>query len=186
MNRPSFLFLTGERGAGKTTLCERLAGEARARGVPAGGVVCPGIFGPDGAKLGCRARDVRTGEEWELGSRDRGLGGPRWKGWSFSAEGFRRANRAISEALALPAGGLVFLDEVGPVELKLRGGLEPSLGSLDRLISRSEPPAFRTVLVVRPELLPLLEARYPGAVVARIEPGDREGALERARGLVFG
>ncbi len=183
------VLLTGDRGAGKSTLCERLAGEARSRGLPAGGAACPAVFGPEGAKNGCRVRDLATGEERELGSTIRDLGGPRWKGWSFSAEGFEAANRAVRAALEAGAG-LVVLDEVGPVELVLGAGLEPSLRLLDeRTLRIADPGPSRgsaAVLVVRPELLDALAARYPGAPVLRVDPPGREEAFRRASRVLFG
>jgi len=190
------LLLTGDRGAGKSTLCGLLAAEAERRGISAGGIACPAVFGPDGAKIGCRVRDLASGEERELGSTARELGGPRWKGWSFSREGFEAANRAVLAALDRGAG-LVILDEVGPVELRLGSGLEPSLRALDQRLAGTGPagsegrrpgdPAGPLVLlVVRPELAEELGRRYPGAGTIRVEPGDRRAALESARAALFG
>ena len=194
------LLLTGDRGAGKSTLCERLAEEAQRLGIPAGGVACPAVFGPDGAKIGCRVRNLATGEERELGSTARDLGGPRWKGWSFSREGFKAANRAVLAALERGAG-LVILDEVGPVELRLGAGLEPSLQALDRMSAEedrsgsggTEPGSLRPgwaglrlLLVVRTERAEELERRYTGSRTIRIDSWDRQGAFETARAALFG
>lgn len=192
------LLLTGERGAGKSTLCELLAGEARRRGIPAGGVACPAVFGPDGTKIGCRVRDLASGEERELGSTVRDLGGPRWKGWSFSETGFEAANRAVLAALDRGAG-LVILDEVGPLELRRGAGLEPSLRALDAMLAGSGWPGRAgsggprsgdaagplVLLVVRPELAEELVRRYPGAGTIRVDPEDRRTALELAREALF-
>lgn len=183
------LLLTGDRGSGKSTLCERLAGEARRLGVSAGGAACPAVFGPEGEKIGCRIRDLASGEERELGSTIRDLGGSRWKGWSFSDEGFEAANRAVRSALESGLR-LVVLDEIGPVELRLGAGLEPSLRFLDGLLARDRgrlcPAETIVVLVVRPELAEELSARYPGAEFLRIDPARRERALELARSALFG
>jgi len=189
------LLLTGERGSGKSTLCEFLAGEARRRGYSAGGLACPPVFGPGGDKIGCRARDLASGEERELGSTVRDLGGPRWKGWSFSEEGFEQANRAIRSALESGLR-LVVLDEVGPVELRLGAGLEPSLRALDRRIAeagrsglnggRQDSAGPLVILVVRPELAQELALRYPGAASIRVDPARRERALDLARAELFG
>lgn len=183
--KPFFLLLSGDRAAGKSTICERLAQAARRSGLAAGGIACPAVFGPDGVKTGCRGRSVASGDEWELGSTVRDLGGPRWKGWSFSEEGFRRANRAVAETLASRAGLLV-VDEIGPVELRLGLGLHPSLLKLDALSAAGSARAFRIVLVVRSELLDALQLRYPGAAVLRVTPESREDDFIRARTLVFG
>lgn len=188
------LLLTGDRGAGKSTLCELLAGEAEGRGIPAGGIACPAVFGPDGTKIGCRVRDLAAGEERDLGSTARDLGGPRWKGWSFSEEGFAAANRAVLAALDRGAG-LVILDEIGPVELRLGAGLEPSLRALDERYAGPDlpgPGGRRDVaagplvlLVVRPELAEELGRRFPGSAIIRVDPGDRRAALDLARDALF-
>ena len=189
------LLLTGDRGSGKSTLCERLAGEARRRGVSAGGVACPAVFGPEGEKIGCQIRDLASREERELGSTVRDLGGPRWKGWSFSDEGFEAANRALRSALER-GDGLVILDEIGPVELRLGAGMELSLRALDRRISGTghsgldggcrDPAGPLVILVVRPELAEELARRYPGSETIRVDPARRERALEFARKALFG
>lgn len=191
------VLLTGDRGAGKSTLCELLAGEARRRGITTGGAACPAVFGPDGTKIGCRVRDLASGEDRELGSTVRDLGGPRWKGWSFSEKGFEAANRAVLAALNRGAG-LVVLDEIGPVELRLGAGLEPCLRDLDERLAGAGsmgpggPPGLRedadgilVLLVVRPELAEELARRYPGAGTIRVDPENRRTALELAREALF-
>ena len=192
--RPRVLLLTGDRSAGKSTLCGRLAHEARNRGLAVGGLDCPATFNPAGAKNGCRARNLATGEEWELGSTERDLGGPRWKGWSFSEEGFSRANLAVREALETGAS-LVVLDEIGPMELTLGDGLKPSLRSLEASLAAVPETAADlgaarargtlAILVVRQELAGELADRFPGAILIRVEPSAREAAFELALGELF-
>ena len=183
--------VSGDRGVGKTTLCERLVGEARGRGITAGGVLCPGIFGQGGEKTGCLARDVSTGKEWPLGSRTEDLDGIRWKGWSFSRLGFQQANRAVRDALD-SGRGLVVLDEVGPVELRLRSGLEPSLRRLDEMFrdagTRDAGQSPSALLIVRTELLEELSARYsvPEGRVVTVDKGNREEAYLRLSSRIFG
>jgi len=172
------LILSGDRASGKSTLCERLAKEARTRGISAGGVVCPGIFDAEGVKSGCRARDIRSGEEWELGSRERDLGGPRWKNWSFSKEGFRKANRALVGALDFDRE-LIVVDEIGPVELTRGAGLYPFLRQLDARLEFGSAAESRIILIVRPELSNLLAQRYPKAIKESISLEDREEAYAR-------
>lgn len=193
--RPRVLLLSGDRAVGKSTLCERLAREARERSIPTGGIVCPGVFDRNGEKTGCRARDVRTGQEWPLGSRERDLGGPRWKAWSFSEEGFLRANGAVLDALERGTG-LVLIDEIGPVEWELGAGLQPSLRRLDSLLGsdtvrgpapETHPgPGILVILVVRPELRAALSARYPASIAETITAENREETFRRVSGSLYG
>ena len=56
------VLLSGERGAGKTTLCVHLA-----EALPdVGGIVCPAIFNSEGNKTGIRCVSLNSGESWEL------------------------------------------------------------------------------------------------------------------------
>ena len=55
------IILSGERGAGKTSTCLRLAKEAKRRGLHPAGVICPARL-VNGRKVGIDLMDVRTGE----------------------------------------------------------------------------------------------------------------------------
>ncbi len=151
----------GDRGSGKTSACLRLLDEARTRGYSAGGVICPGVFDAHGVKAGCHALDAGSGASLTLGSRARNLGGPAWKAWSFSAEGFAFANRAVRDSLAR-ADRITFLDEIGPLELERSEGFLPSLLALERSRADNRLTQSVAVVVARSELC--------GALADRLEP----------------
>jgi len=143
------LLLTGGRGAGKTTLCLRLAAAFPGRFA---GLACPALFGAEGRKVGFLARDLRTGEEWELGRSDRDLDGPRTARFSFSRGGLDRAVSVLR--LALEDGGrIAVIDEIGPLELRQGLGFAPVLPLL--------AGAGDLLVVVRPELVGEIAALLP-------------------------
>lgn len=146
---PAAVLLTGERGAGKTTLCLRLAA---ARPGLFAGLACPGLFDGDGRKAGFRARDLGGGEEWELGRSDRDLGGPRTGRFSFGPDGLERALSCVRRALE-DGGRVAVVDEIGPLELRQGLGLAPVLPLL--------AGAGDLLLVVRPELAAEVAALIP-------------------------
>lgn len=123
--------------------------------------------------------------------------------WEFSTDGLRRADAACLEALADPlrrpriAGSeadtpghrtaakrrIVFVDEIGPLELRFGLGLAGTVAAIDRLAAASpgrragvnaesggigaeEAPAA-IVAAVRPELAEVLAERWPGSLTIR-------------------
>jgi len=140
------LLLTGERAAGKSTICLRVAEMARAAGVPVAGIVSRGIY-RGGERIGLEAVDLAAGDSWRLASTIEQLGGPVIGAYSFSPEGLARAIRALEQALERHAGLLV-ADEIGPLELARHGGFYPFLVRLKKQRSRPD-----LLIVIRPSLV---------------------------------
>ena len=173
------LLLTGERGAGKTTACARLAALAAERGLAAGGLLTRRLPG------GLEAEAVPGGERWPLARLERPAGGggsdgpppdgpsvappgeppegppgarreepPAWGPFTFSPAGFERALRHLQRCLRdRPA--LLLLDEAGPLELVRGQGFRPFLEELLLGGPAGRAPAAgpALLLVVRPALL---------------------------------
>ncbi|MCX7750897.1 MAG: DUF2478 domain-containing protein [Candidatus Bipolaricaulota bacterium] len=134
------LLVTGRIGAGKTRAVLALAAELRHQGLRVGGVASPRVL--DGEKtVGYRVRDVRTGEERPLCSLE--PPGIPFRRFFFSPEGVAFATAALARAAA--EADVIFVDEVGPLELA-GGGFAPGL----RKVLRAE--AF-LLLTVRPSLV---------------------------------
>ena len=153
--------LTGPRGSGKTTLCRRLAAEAKSLGWDVAGVVSPAVF-DGGDKTGIEALDLRSGESRLFARRpvdpDGGLS--HRQRWVYDPIALAWGNQILSSAI--PCDMLV-VDELGPLELEAGQGWNAGLKALN---SR----AYQVALVtVRPELLAASRKRWPFAGAVDVE-----------------
>jgi len=162
------ILLTGERQAGKTTVCRRVAALARELGYNPAGVLTPAVLGQDGLPVAYHAQMVSDGEQrflaWadsdleketlnpETRNRKPSTGGPRAGRYSFDADVLSWVIGRLQEAISQGCD-LLIVDEIGPLELEQGRGLAPILSNLsgERL-----PPLL---LVVRPELVAQLRRR---------------------------
>jgi nucleoside-triphosphatase THEP1 len=154
--------VTGPQDSGKTAAVIAVAERLRAEEVPVAGIVQLGQVDDEGFKIGFRLRDIATGDEAQLASRDtsgRGEFGTRFR---FSEEGFRLGRTAVSRARA---GGVLVIDELGPVELRGAGHMP----AVRRAIAT--PDLVGAVVVVRRPLVPSLLAALEAsdAVVIDVE-----------------
>ena len=97
---PRAVILTGERDAGKTTLCLALA----ALSFRYDGLVSPRLFDSEGNRVGIAAKRLATGEEWVLARSDAELDGPRIGQFSFSSAGLERAVDSLRGILTRSRG----------------------------------------------------------------------------------
>lgn len=140
--------LTGERQAGKTSLCARIADLARAKSVTIAGVISPAIF-RDGYKQGINVVDLRSGAARRLAAR-RTETLPGELAYRFDEAALSWANRAI--ATATPCD-LLIIDEIGPLEILGNRGF---IAAFDVL----ETGEYNLALVVvRPELIETFRTR---------------------------
>jgi len=161
--------VTGPPDIGKTAAVIAVAERLRSEDLPVAGIVQLGEV-EEGRKIGFRLRDIATGEEAQLASRDtrgRGQFGTRFR---FSEEGFRLGREALARACA---GGVLIIDELGPVELRGAGHMP----AVRRAIAT--PDLAGAVVVVRRPLVPSLLAALEAsdAVVIDVEDAG-EGAVD--------
>ena len=111
--------LSGERGAGKTTLCLLLAEKLPG----AGGIVCPAVFDQSGEKTGFRCVCLQSQVSWQLGAvKPAGKTGALQTGkFSFSPTGVQRAVKCIRDSLQ-NLSGITVIDEIGPLEFEQGSG----------------------------------------------------------------
>lgn len=150
------VIVTGAPGGGKSPLVASVVHELVARGVPVAGFLQPAIL-ENGKKVGFSLEDLTSGERVELARRVEPGAGKFGMSFVFREEGFDLGRRALCH---IPAGAVLVLDELGPVELRGGGhwpGVERALKSAD---------IAGLVVVVRRTLIPaLVEALDAGDVV---------------------
>jgi len=154
----SIALLSGEIGAGKTTVCQRVVNLARSRGYACGGLLTPALI-EDGRKVGIVGVDLGSGGRRVMARIDRDLGGPCVGCYHFTADAFAWANAIIASAVKANCDLLV-VDEIGPLELVQGGGLAPALDLL------SAVP--RALIVVRISLVDALRRRLKPVGRARV------------------
>jgi nucleoside-triphosphatase THEP1 len=176
------ILLSGPVGSGKTTLCRRLVDLAGRQGFQVAGVLTPAVV-RDGIKVGIEAVNLSTGELRRLASNDRGptqyacAPGMTWVGQYVLDDhtlGWMAAlcAEALVEADAAASDSLVFVDEIGRLELDRGEGLARLIPLL------AQPRQARVIVIVRDTLLDRFLERVRGAEcqVVVVDPQWREDA----------
>jgi len=155
-------YLTGRPGIGKTTFCLKLAEILRSEGISCGGVVSQEIKN-GGSRIGFEFVDLETGEIFPLSSI---YGqGPRVGKYRVNLNGITKAIAVVNGTSA----DVVFLDELGPLELKSPGFKQ----MVDRLLSSDRV----AVVVVHRNLAPNFEC-------IEVTMDNRETLLEDLAGEI--
>lgn len=146
-HRPRVTLVTGERGAGKSTLCNAISVRARVDQRTPCGVISIAVYDDRAHKVGIDAIELTSRHRFPLARRDGTLVGSTWSCYSFSDDAFTHCVSTTVESLDSGAD-LLILDEIGPLELSAQKGFLPILRHLEcaRL-------PLQTFLVVRPTLL---------------------------------
>ncbi len=153
--------ITGPSGCGKSLFCLRSVTEARAQGATVGGVLSPGRY-VAGTKIGIDVIDLSGNERRSLAT----LRGEEDAAhthaallttrWSFDAPAMAWANGVLQRATPCH---LLIVDELGPLEwLQNRGWV----AGIEAVSARAYDAAL---VVVRPSLMPLAQARWPDAAL---------------------
>jgi len=165
--------LAGPVHAGKTTFLERALPAWRERGL-----ACHGFLGPavmDGGGTGYDLLEIGSGRRRPYLRRRGEAGAERVGPFVFVSETLERARTIIRDA---GPGGLLIVDEVGPLELE-GGGLWPALRGV--LASRTGP----LLLVVREDILDEFAARLAPEAPVIVDVRD-PAARARLEDLFFG
>jgi len=121
------VFITGRPGVGKSTVLEKVRGLLLEKGYRVGGVSCPEMR-RDGVRVGFRIFDVGSGRSGVLSQVGVGSG-PRVGKYVVKLQdledvGVKALDTAVKEA------DVVFIDEVGPMEMQSRPFQESVLRTL--------------------------------------------------------
>lgn len=162
------VIITGEIGAGKTTLCEQIVGLARLKGIQVCGLISPGVF-EGGKKVAIKAVDLASNESRILArQRKNEARGPQTKRWAFLEETVRWGNHVLLESVPCE---LFVLDELGPIEFQRGEGWVQGLMVLDE--GRYE----MAVVVIRPHFLAQARDRWGGSEVVDLDFNDGKSRL---------
>jgi len=216
----TMVILSGASGSGKTTACSLAARAALAAGFPVAGVVCGALF-RDGAKIGIQCADVSAApgsRPWPLAAAIPGRSVPRqgdpesvrgqpafddsdssvlrYGMWEFNRAALAAADEAVCRGIAAalgPSGDrIVFVDEIGPLELDRGVGLTGALAALDWIAAdrarpgpsaRGRPRRDTFVVVARPDIAGRLAARWPGAIAVGMEGMTAQDASRKILAL---
>jgi len=132
------IIVTGDIGAGKTTVCQKVIELARDQGYTCGGILT--FKDPDETLT---VLDIRTGEREILASTHKAFDGPRTPKYSFSTECIDFGIQAIESGTA---SDVLIVDEIGRLEL----GGEGFIKSLELIKAGA---VKNSILVIRKELL---------------------------------
>lgn len=162
-------FITGESGSGKTTLMKALAARLVHRGVVAGGFLAPGKWN-QGRRSGFDLLNLLTQEESPLASLNF-QGGIQQGPFSFNEDTLKRGTQLLLQHADNQSVEILFVDEVGPLELR-GGGWAKAL----MVLSDSQKPQ---VWSVRPGIIQEVADQWnfnPAQVfqVAEVNPADIE------------
>lgn len=145
------IVISGPSGAGKTTWCLKAAAQAKKDGLRIAGLVSPGIIQNE-HKVGISVIDLATDEQRLFATRKNIDGNSDGCQWEFNEETITWANAALRRA---DAYDVIFIDELGPLELLHGGGFQAAIPLID---SGRYESAF---VVIRPGLLTLARSRWP-------------------------
>lgn len=153
---PPIFVITGDRGAGKTTLCRILIDYARAANWQVSGLLCPARIEGDW-KTGIEVLNLRSAEQYLLARRAEGESDPLriyTPDWVFDRARLEWGNQCLNEAVPTD---LLVVDELGPLELEQGVGWQSGIRALD------SGQFHLALVVVRPELIRHARARWPQA-----------------------
>lgn len=160
-SKSDLFLLTGSRGAGKTSLLQKLVETAQQARWTVCGLLSPARLEND-QRTGIYVIDVHSGTRRLLASRIVGeLSGPQIGHWTFDCDALTWGNVLLKNA---PASDLFVLDELGPMEFDRQQGWTAAFDLLAR------PAASRlAIVIVRPAYAAAFLQRYPRAETVTIQ-----------------
>ncbi len=161
VTHPPLVILSGERGQGKTRMCQAVCELARQQGLSVQGVISPAVF-TDGVKTGILVENAANGEQMPLAYlRQPGLEAEiQTDHWQFDPAAMAWGSRILEQA---DFCDVLIVDELGPLELVQHRGWVTGIKAL-------QARQFRLgIVVIRPELLDAAQQILPGGVVQMVD-----------------
>jgi len=142
--QPKVVIIHGTQGCGKSTLMEQLAIRLKDSTIATSGFVSPVII-EDGVRKGYMLKDLAGGRIMQLSGIEPIPGADRYGTFYFFPEALEYG-RAILKRESLNKSGIIFIDEIGPLEFSGKGWSD----SLSVLLADS---GIRIILSVRDNLV---------------------------------
>ncbi len=159
------VLVSGQINAGKTSFCRSLAAAVRIQGKAVAGILSPGLW-QDGEKVGVELHFLGGGQRLLLAHSQELLDGPTFGRFSFSRAAISAGNLHLRTLQNIPLD-LLILDEIGPLECQLDGGLQQVWPLL-------QSGRYRlAVITTRPRLLSCWQERFPKAILGVIMINDK-------------
>ncbi|MDW8070025.1 MAG: nucleoside-triphosphatase [Anaerolineae bacterium] len=160
------ILLTGERGSGKTTVCQRWAYQARVAGWDVAGLLSPAVF-DKGRKVAIDAFDLRSGERRRLAWTRTSAASAEalcTLAWCFDPATVAWGNQVLASATPCD---LLIVDELGPLELEHNQGWTAGIAAVNTNCYR------QAWVVVRRELLGIAQRLWPTGEVVEVADASR-------------
>ena len=169
-SKREIILISGQRDAGKTKLCLNLILQLKSANRTIKGMVSPGLY-KEGRKIGILAHDIASGEEKQFAKYSLGWDIKRpEREWRFLSRGIKWANEKIKNSVPTD---IFLIDEIGYLEIEEEGGWTAALKNLD------EGSFNHAILVIRPDLLGIAQARWKIREIVMVEQGDDLEELAR-------
>lgn len=147
--------ITGERGVGKTILIEILVAWMVENGYQVSGILSPGIYDPDGKRIGILVREAATGHEMSLATKGvTSRNKIQTDAYSFNPKAIQWGNSLLETAAP---SDLMVIDEIGPLEIRQNRGWIKAFN----VIGSNE--IVCSIVVIRKELLSDATRFWPDA-----------------------
>lgn len=163
-SRSKLIIISGERNAGKSSLCAEIVIAAKKAGFAVAGILSPAVE-EDEIRLRIDAQDVKTGIRKPLAHTQAFAGeGPVTEHWHFDEQTLSWGNDILNNATPCD---ILIIDEIGPLELRAAKGWTAGIDAFEK---REFIVAF---VVVRPVLLDEFTRRWHVDGVIRLTERNR-------------
>jgi len=171
-NQQHITIITGNKGAGKSTLIKNLVTALRQEGYSIRGILSPGFYQGEN-KVAILVENQTNGDTRQLAIHDPGWD-TEWpaREWRFDPEILKWGDEVLASIQT--TCNVLVVDEIGYLELEKGAGWQSVFALLQRNLFT------QAILVVRRSLLPLALKRWEHAdVVSMQEIGDNEAWIEK-------
>jgi nucleoside-triphosphatase THEP1 len=166
MTDPKRIILTGMREVGKTTLLLHLVEAAKVQKIDIRGVISPAVIA-NGQKVAIDLYLIHSGQQVRLANlnRQNSKSTIATEYWAFDSDNLALGNKILAESTPCD---LLVIDELGPIELERGQGWQDGINAVDSKLYKM------AVLVIRPSLVALAQAKWPDTELISLDQKSTE------------